>query len=230
MRQSSEELQQRYIMREIRVISNADGPGYLYAYVDGNIWKVGMSNDFVHHKEEWDKDCPCPWRIWFPPTLVANRRRAESLAHLLLEIQCLDRPRTYCPSCQRAHFEKFLFSEPWHVVWSTIGRYVVKTKRWVSVTFGAKRVLNVTNNQMHKDTQAFLKHSKVLKTLQDPPLISLYILTRCIDEMKSCSPCFNTDIPDISVVTRSDIPTSGTFRRFDVSTSVTSGRSDVPTS
>ncbi|KAJ3890085.1 hypothetical protein GG344DRAFT_66590 [Lentinula edodes] len=120
MRRSSEELQQRYSIREIRAISNADGPGYLYAYVDGSIWKVGMSNDFVRRQKEWDKDCPCPWRIWFPPIRVANRRRAESLVHLLLEMQCLDRPRIYCPSCQRAHFEKFLFSEPWHVVWSTI--------------------------------------------------------------------------------------------------------------
>ncbi|KAJ4496338.1 hypothetical protein C8J55DRAFT_554069 [Lentinula edodes] len=47
MRRSSGELQQRYDMREIRVISDADSPGYLYAYVDGDFWKVGMSNDFV---------------------------------------------------------------------------------------------------------------------------------------------------------------------------------------
>ncbi|KAJ3809515.1 hypothetical protein F5876DRAFT_66389 [Lentinula aff. lateritia] len=162
MRRSSEELQQRYSMREIRAISNADGPGYLYAYVDGSIWKVGMSNDFVCRQKEWDKDCPCPWRIWFPPIRVANRRRAESLVHLLLEMQCLDRPRIYCPSCQRAHFEKFLFSEPWHVVWSTIGCYVVKLSRQEP----AEQVLNVTNTQMHKDTQA------LPQALQGPQNIS----------------------------------------------------------
>ncbi|KAH7868669.1 uncharacterized protein C8R40DRAFT_1074639 [Lentinula edodes] len=209
MRRSSEELQQCYSMREIRAISNADGPGYLYAYVDGSIWKVGMSNDFVRRQKEWDKDCPCPWRIWFPPIRVANRRRVESLVHLLLEMQCLDRLRIYCPNCQRVHFEKFLFSEPWHIVWSTIGCYVMKTKRWVSVAFGAKRV-----------NTYWLLYSYLDKNRRN----------RCIDKMKSCSPCFNTDIPNISVATRSDIPTSGMFRRFDVSTSVTSERSDVPTS
>ncbi|KAJ3870507.1 hypothetical protein F5051DRAFT_447589 [Lentinula edodes] len=47
MRWSSGELQQRYDMREIRVISDADGPGYLYAYINGDSWKVGMSHDFV---------------------------------------------------------------------------------------------------------------------------------------------------------------------------------------
>lgn len=76
MRRPSEELQRRYEMRETRGISNADGQGYLYAYVDSDRWKVGMTNEFVRCQVEWDKDCPYPWRIWLPPIRVANRRRA----------------------------------------------------------------------------------------------------------------------------------------------------------
>ncbi|KAJ3897345.1 hypothetical protein F5879DRAFT_996188 [Lentinula edodes] len=120
MRRSLEELQRRYEMRETRGISNADGQGYLYAYVDNDRWKVGMTNEFVCRQEEWDKDCPYPWRVWLPPIQVANRRRAEALAHILLEMECLHRPRIYCQRCQRVHIEKFVFSGTWHVVWSTI--------------------------------------------------------------------------------------------------------------
>ncbi|KAJ3809528.1 hypothetical protein F5876DRAFT_66399 [Lentinula aff. lateritia] len=76
MRRSSEELQQRYEMRETRGISNSDGQGYLYAYVDIDSWKVGMTSKFARRQEEWDKNCPYPWRIWLPPIRVANRRRA----------------------------------------------------------------------------------------------------------------------------------------------------------
>ncbi|KAJ3920644.1 hypothetical protein F5877DRAFT_65607 [Lentinula edodes] len=118
MRRSFKDLQQYYDMRKLRGISSADGHGYLYAYVDNHTWKVGMTNDFVRRQEEWDKDCPCPWRIWLPPIRVANRRRAETLAHLLLEMECLDRPRIYCQSCQRVHIEKFVFPGPWNVVWN----------------------------------------------------------------------------------------------------------------
>ncbi|KAJ3874103.1 hypothetical protein F5051DRAFT_443653 [Lentinula edodes] len=120
MRRSSGELQQRYDMQEIWVISDADGPGYLYAYIKGDSWKVGMSHDFAQHQEEWDKECPCPWRAWFPPIRVANRRRAESLAHLLLEMECLDCPQIYCQNCQRVHIKKFVFYGPLHVIWTTI--------------------------------------------------------------------------------------------------------------
>ncbi|KAH7869965.1 uncharacterized protein C8R40DRAFT_1176078 [Lentinula edodes] len=114
MRRSFEELQWRYNKREMRRISDTDGEGYLYAFVHLNVWKVGMSKDFIRRREEWDRDCPDSWRIWLPPIRVANRRRAESLAHLLLEMACIDRPR------QRKHIEQFVFSENLPIVWSTI--------------------------------------------------------------------------------------------------------------
>ncbi|KAJ3911350.1 hypothetical protein F5877DRAFT_73254, partial [Lentinula edodes] len=113
MHRSFEELRRRYVMRATREISNADGQGYLYAYVEDDEWKVGLTNNFVRRQEEWNKGCPCPWRIWLLPIRVANRRRAEALAHLLLEMECLDRPRTYCRCCRRTHIEKFVFSGDW---------------------------------------------------------------------------------------------------------------------
>ncbi|KAJ3845756.1 hypothetical protein EV368DRAFT_90150 [Lentinula lateritia] len=86
MRRSFEELQRCYNRREVRRILDADGEGYIYAFVNVNVWKVGMSKDFIRCREEWDRNCPDLRRIWLPPIWVANRRRAESLAHLLLEM------------------------------------------------------------------------------------------------------------------------------------------------
>ncbi|KAJ3924972.1 MAG: hypothetical protein NXY57DRAFT_1044494 [Lentinula lateritia] len=117
MRRSFEELQRCYNRREVRRISDADGEGYIYAFVDDNVWKVGMSKDFIRRQEEWDRNCPDLRRIWLPPIRVANRQRAESLAHLLLEMACIDRPRAYCQICQRKHIEHFIFSGTWPVVW-----------------------------------------------------------------------------------------------------------------
>ncbi|KAH7881580.1 uncharacterized protein C8R40DRAFT_1164989 [Lentinula edodes] len=107
-------------MRQMSRISDADGEGYLYAYVHFDMWKVGMLKNFIRRQEEWDRDCPDGWRIWLPPIRVANRRRAEAVAHLLLEMACIDRPRVYCYHCQRTHTEQFLFSGSWPVVWTTI--------------------------------------------------------------------------------------------------------------
>ncbi|KAJ3876915.1 hypothetical protein F5051DRAFT_429410 [Lentinula edodes] len=93
---SFDKLQRLYDIRQRRAISDADGEGYLYAYVDSNEVKMGMTKNFNRRKEEWDKNCPHAGRIWFPPVRVDNRRRAESLAHLLLEMECVDRPHVYC--------------------------------------------------------------------------------------------------------------------------------------
>ncbi|KAJ3893465.1 hypothetical protein GG344DRAFT_63701 [Lentinula edodes] len=167
MRRSSGELQERYDMREIWVISDADGPGYLYAYVKGDFWKVGMSHDFAQHQEEWDKECPCPWRAWFLPIRVANRRRAESLAHLLLEMECLDRPQIYCQNCQQVHIKKFVFYGPLHVLWTTIVYPILLRAAVLYVP--AEQVLDgrtIRYTEILK--QKVLKHSKILETLQAP--------------------------------------------------------------
>ncbi|KAJ3870353.1 hypothetical protein F5051DRAFT_447878 [Lentinula edodes] len=74
----------------------SDGFSWLYAYVDWDgEWKIGMMNNFRRSQQQWDQCCPRLKRIWFGPIGVANRRRA--VAHVLLELRCIDWPRLYCP-------------------------------------------------------------------------------------------------------------------------------------
>ncbi|KAJ3817491.1 hypothetical protein F5880DRAFT_1511734 [Lentinula raphanica] len=110
-----------YAFRRARPTSRADGPGYLYAYIDNeHLFKIGMTKDFVRRKAEWDRRCPSSNRKWMPPIPVARRRRAESLAHLLLELWCTSRPRTYCLHCRKTHVEIFVFSSESSVAWEEI--------------------------------------------------------------------------------------------------------------
>ncbi|KAJ3884841.1 hypothetical protein GG344DRAFT_71031 [Lentinula edodes] len=99
-RRSFHRLLQLLLSRLARVISPADGPGFLYAFVDGGVlWKIGMTKDFHRRRAEWDNQCPFPGRIWMAPVPTMTRRRAESIAHLALEDSCLDRPRLWCNNC-----------------------------------------------------------------------------------------------------------------------------------
>ncbi|KAJ3990982.1 hypothetical protein F5050DRAFT_1716460 [Lentinula boryana] len=60
-------------------MSLADGPGYLYAFVDcSRYWKLGMTSDFDRRKAQWDNECPCAHRRWLPPIRVTRRWRASS--------------------------------------------------------------------------------------------------------------------------------------------------------
>ncbi|KAH7870674.1 uncharacterized protein C8R40DRAFT_1073184 [Lentinula edodes] len=149
MRRSFENLQRRFGLREMQGISDADGEGYLYAYVDSDGWKIGMSNNFVRRQKEWDKDCPSPWRIWLPPIQVANRRRAETLAHLLLEMACVDPPRIYCQNCtpMSAHREiRFLWTLARRLDHDCLSN-LFKGCCFVKVLNG-----QAVNNQMHKSS------------------------------------------------------------------------------
>ncbi|KAJ3730391.1 hypothetical protein C8R42DRAFT_637153 [Lentinula raphanica] len=115
-----------YAFRRARPTSSADGPGYLYAFVDkGRRWKIGMSRDFERRKREWDQQCPCDDRVWMVPIATTRRRRAESLAHLSLELECSERPKYYCSNCRRKHVEVFAFSDDWFYDWVTIIRPIL---------------------------------------------------------------------------------------------------------
>ncbi|KAJ3909530.1 hypothetical protein F5879DRAFT_62583 [Lentinula edodes] len=124
-RRPAHKLRALYFFRKSRPKSAADGLGVLYAFVDhgGTLWKVGHTNNFPRRRAEWDKQCPCPDRVWLPPVPVPRRRRA---AHLLLEIVCQDRPRTYCAQCAKIHTEKFVFSGSIFTVWNMIIKSVLK--------------------------------------------------------------------------------------------------------
>ncbi|KAJ3753324.1 hypothetical protein EV360DRAFT_74600 [Lentinula raphanica] len=122
-RRSPHVLRGLYASRRLRLTSLADGPGFLYAYVDyGHRWKIGMAKNFARRKREWDKECPSSNQRWMPPIVVQSRRRSESLVHLLLESWSADRPRLYCPHCRRRHVEVFEFPENRRFAWRNIVR------------------------------------------------------------------------------------------------------------
>ncbi|KAH7867682.1 uncharacterized protein C8R40DRAFT_1075412 [Lentinula edodes] len=117
---------------------------------------------------------------------------------------------------------------PWHIFclrWNVLtarefivktGCCFVKTKRWVSVTFGAQQIRangtgpQWTNNQIHRNSQA--ESPQALEDPQNPPS------SKILDPSQH-----------ITYADTSRIPTSGTSRPFDMSTSVTSERLDIPT-
>lgn len=115
MRRSLQELQWLFNKRQSWRISDADGPGFLYAYVNNNKWKISTMNNFTCRQKQQDKSCPDISRLWLPPIKVANQQRAgefciycplllpicvtESLAHLMLELASIDQLRTYCHLC-----------------------------------------------------------------------------------------------------------------------------------
>ncbi|KAJ3713917.1 hypothetical protein F5878DRAFT_645900 [Lentinula raphanica] len=114
-------LRTMYASRRARPTSLADGPGFLYVFIDnGNKWKVGMSKNFARRRAEWNRECPCPNRVWMRPVAVKRRRRAEALAHILLELACFDRPYDYCPHCRKTHREVFIFNGNQANVWNSI--------------------------------------------------------------------------------------------------------------
>ncbi|KAJ3726501.1 hypothetical protein DFJ43DRAFT_1041312 [Lentinula guzmanii] len=122
-RRPTHNLRALYASRRARATSLADRPGFLYMFVDrGRYWKLGMTSNFERRKAQWDNECPCAHRRWLPPIRVTRRRRAESLAHLLLEMRSMDRPKRYCAHCRRTHIEIFVFRGNWNRTWRIVIR------------------------------------------------------------------------------------------------------------
>lgn len=73
--QPTYQLRKLYTRQRLRLILPSDGRGRLYAYLDGGVeWKIGMSKDLVRRQHDWEKQCPCQNRKWFPPVPVVNRQ------------------------------------------------------------------------------------------------------------------------------------------------------------
>lgn len=99
-----------------RPISLSDRSGYLYNFFEtNNEVKVGRSIDPARRQLQWDAECPNPYRVWDKPIWCPYANRAgrlplnlisfhspaiESIAHILLELHCLDRPRYRCSTCR----------------------------------------------------------------------------------------------------------------------------------
>ncbi|KAJ3722853.1 hypothetical protein C8R42DRAFT_641196 [Lentinula raphanica] len=75
-KRSRSRLRAVYASRILRPTSPADGPGFIYAFLDdGCRWKIGMTRDFTRRQAEWNRSCPCGARVWMPPIAVTRRRR-----------------------------------------------------------------------------------------------------------------------------------------------------------
>ncbi|KAE9382313.1 hypothetical protein BT96DRAFT_1010889 [Gymnopus androsaceus JB14] len=89
-------------------ISNADRPGYLYDFREmRGEFKLGRSGNLAKRIRDWERDCHNAHQLWYDSVYCLHVHRAESIAHLLLEIFCVDRPMHLCPTCGRRHREKF---------------------------------------------------------------------------------------------------------------------------
>ncbi|KAJ3724767.1 hypothetical protein C8R42DRAFT_640692 [Lentinula raphanica] len=76
-RRSRRILRSLYAKRQARSTSRADGPGYIYAFVDrARRFKIGMTKNFAQRRAQWDKQCPSSTRRWLTPIAVKRRRRA----------------------------------------------------------------------------------------------------------------------------------------------------------
>ncbi|KAJ3713705.1 hypothetical protein C8R42DRAFT_646952 [Lentinula raphanica] len=112
-------LRTMYASRRARPTSLADGPGFLYVFIDnGNKWKtksgveqgVSVSELSMDEARRGQTKAQSGWLI------VAS----EALAHILLELACFDRPYDYCPHCRKTHREVFIFNGNQANVWNSI--------------------------------------------------------------------------------------------------------------
>lgn len=123
MRRSRRFLCQRLSARIAKGVSPADGPGYIYHFFDSKFEvKVGRTVDSVRRRKEWDRVCGNPHRKWRKAIWCSNAHRAgkffqsgirfilrsiESISHLLLELECRDRPNRVCPTCESDCFSLY---------------------------------------------------------------------------------------------------------------------------
>ncbi|KAE9394033.1 hypothetical protein BT96DRAFT_998861 [Gymnopus androsaceus JB14] len=111
MKRSREFLKRRLEVLKARPISAADGPGFLYPFFETDYMvKVGTTVNPCQRKRQWNTDCYNPLRVWYDPIPCPNSHRAEAIAHILLEMRCLDRPKRACLTCGKRHREKFTFN------------------------------------------------------------------------------------------------------------------------
>ncbi|KAJ3850679.1 hypothetical protein EV368DRAFT_66378 [Lentinula lateritia] len=170
-RHSNRKLHALYMSRRFRVPSPADGPGFLYAFVDSGVyWKLGMTIDYDRRKAEWDRQCPCPGRVWLPPMQVLRRRKSGS----------------------KAHIEIFFIPGHWFVVWETIVLPVLA--RVVAACVILKGKLAKMNDIRNTFPSGYLGYRGVLMSQRPDietsqcPKVPISTTSRCPDVPTSCTP------------------------------------------
>ncbi|KAJ3803572.1 hypothetical protein F5876DRAFT_54307 [Lentinula aff. lateritia] len=79
--------------------SFADGPGWIYIFLEGNVtYKVGRTNNVSRRIREWKRSCHTSPKTWLAAIWTPYAHRTERLVHLALEAICNSRPRVLC-SC-----------------------------------------------------------------------------------------------------------------------------------
>ncbi|KAJ3715442.1 hypothetical protein C8R42DRAFT_645842 [Lentinula raphanica] len=91
-----------YAKRRARPTSPADGPGFIYAFIDkGSRFKIGMTRNFDRRRTQWDRQCPSNRRRWMPPLAVQRRRRADPELDALIAIKITTRSSLSTPKGRR---------------------------------------------------------------------------------------------------------------------------------
>ncbi|KAJ3924683.1 MAG: hypothetical protein NXY57DRAFT_1083074 [Lentinula lateritia] len=73
--------------------SFADGPGWIYIFLEGNItYKVGHTNNVSCRIREWKRSCHTSPKTWLAAIWTPYAHRTECLVHLALEAVCNSHP------------------------------------------------------------------------------------------------------------------------------------------
>ncbi|KAH7867708.1 uncharacterized protein C8R40DRAFT_1075394 [Lentinula edodes] len=77
---SATQLRALYASRRSRSVSLADGPGFLYAFVEyGHRWKIGMTNSYNRRKAEWDHLASSAHNSFYDKVVGVTSRNSSSL-------------------------------------------------------------------------------------------------------------------------------------------------------
>ncbi|KAJ3766474.1 hypothetical protein FB446DRAFT_794069 [Lentinula raphanica] len=81
-------LQSLYTSRRARPTSGADGPGFLYAFVDhGHRWKIGMSSNFSRRRPLREDGEPNHWCIFYWNSIAPTDLEAIALDNMTLDVK-----------------------------------------------------------------------------------------------------------------------------------------------
>ncbi|KAF5355386.1 hypothetical protein D9757_014618 [Collybiopsis confluens] len=76
-----------------KAVSLIDQPGWIYVFREGDLWKIGRTNNLERRVREWWQVCPVVQRDWIRHSVwTLYRNCTESLIHLAIETVCISHP------------------------------------------------------------------------------------------------------------------------------------------